>query len=93
MVVIFSDMDQTPRMPRLEDAKDLRFPAGTEVYCTYVNASGWADNIKVPGWQGWDSIVNRWLAIFTGAGAKMTKDNFYQQGNWPIEFDRIVPSN
>ena len=93
VIAIFSDMIQTPRFPRLQDATGLSFPENTRVYCFYVNAT--EGNLAIPGTQSWDRIVNAWVPIFEHSGLIYKQqdgnDNFLTRDKTNLQFDRIFP--
>lgn len=70
-VVIFSDMMHIPWPPTKKEAKDIRFPQNTKIYCFYVNASGRNE---------WDDMINTWGSIFEDAGVEQGNYHFYQRG-------------
>jgi hypothetical protein len=82
IVVVFSDMRQTPRLPTVKDARGLEFPADSSLYCFYVNASGWTD---------WESVLNTWLPIFEQAGLRTTRDDFFQKGDTKGALSELFP--
>jgi hypothetical protein len=81
VLLIFSDMRQTPKMPTPANFAGLRFPEGTEAHCLFVDASGWAD---------WQQSVDLWVKLLTAAGAKITADDFHQKGRTNVAIGRIV---
>ena len=89
VILVFSDMIQTPTMPKPSDAEGLRFPAGTEVYCLFVDPSELANAFKIPGDIAWDAVVRIWRPIFTQAGAVFTE--FYQRADVVAAIDRALP--
>jgi hypothetical protein len=93
VVVIFSDMIQTPKMPTVAMVSGSVFPKGTEVYCFYVNATTVSSDVE--GQRSWNNIVNTWRAIFDRAGLKYETEpghyHFYQRGNTRTVFDRVFP--
>jgi len=89
VLLIFSDMEQTPRMPAVADV-DFQLAGGARVYCFFVNTSGWADRAGVSGGTGWDIVVGRWQSILSSAGASVTKGDFYQEGNILVELPRLL---
>jgi hypothetical protein len=90
IVLIFSDLEQTPQMPAV-DAVDFRFESQPRMACFYVNASRWADKLGVSGGAAFDLVVERWQAIFTRAGAAVSKDDFYQKPNFQAVLPKLLP--
>jgi len=89
VLLIFSDMEQTPQMPAVADV-DFQLAGGARVYCFFVNTSGWADRIGVSVGTSWDIVVGRWQSILSSAGASVTKGNFYQEGSILVELPRLL---
>lgn len=92
VVVIFSDMIQTPKFPDAKEVADLRFPTATEVYCFYVNAT--KERTGVAGQEWWKKIVSSWSSIFAGAGLESVQNDqarFYQRGQTSREMVRLFP--
>jgi hypothetical protein len=89
IVLVFSDMDQTPRMPRLSDAEGLKFPPGTEVYCLFVDASDLARAFHVDGDVAWEALVRIWRRIFAQAGVAFSE--FYQHGDVSAGVNKALP--
>jgi hypothetical protein len=71
VLAFFSDMQQTPRMPKPADFAGIRFPEGTKGYCFYVAA---------PGKNGIQSTVAIWRPLLNSAGIAITENDFHQQG-------------
>ena len=82
VVVAFSDMRQTPRMPTAADATGLSFPAGTTVNCFFVDATGWQD---------WRKTVQNWQELLTKAGASISAESFHQKAETTVELNRMFP--
>ena len=84
IVFCFSDMRQEPGWPTQEEARELKFPEGTEAYFFYVNASGRTN---------WERIVEVWEPILAGAGLQLYTYNslsFFQSGESALWLDRIL---
>jgi hypothetical protein len=71
VLAFFSDMQQTPKMPKPGDLDGIHFPAGTKGYCFYVAA---------PGKNGIQSTVAIWKPLLNSAGIAMTENDFHDQG-------------
>jgi hypothetical protein len=80
VLALFCDMNQTPRQPAPSDAAGIKFPAGAEAHCFYVNASGWMDKAATSGGKSWDTLVDRWISVFTPMGVRSGKGDYYQRG-------------
>jgi len=93
VVIIFSDMIQTPRYPTPNEARELKFPPETEIYCFYVNASE-MDEITGrvrPGIEEWRRLLDVWIPILRNAGVNVDERNFNQRGvDVNRELDRIL---
>jgi hypothetical protein len=82
VLAFFSDMQQTPKMPDAAAFRDIRFPAGTEAYCFYVAASKRYD---------FPATVSLWQPLLNGAGAKISANDFHQQGTVDRGVDVAFP--
>jgi len=82
VIVAFSDMRQTPRMPTAADASGLSFPVGTTVNCYFVDATGWQD---------WRKTVQNWQELLTNAGASISAESFHQKAETTVELNRLFP--
>lgn len=78
VLAFFSDMQQTPRMPKPADFGGIRFPEGTKGYCFYVAA---------PGKNGIQSTVAIWRPLLNSAGIAITDNDFHQQGTVEAAID------
>ena len=78
VLAFFSDMQQTPRMPKPADFAGIRFPPGTKAYSFYVAA---------PGKNGIQSTVAIWQPLLNSAGIAITENDFHQQGTVEAAID------
>ncbi len=84
ILVVFSDMKQTPRMPVPQDAAGLRFPEGTRAHFFYVDATGWTD---------WQRSIDTWYSVLSPTGLVFGASDFYQKGQTAQAINRIFPAN
>jgi hypothetical protein len=80
VLAFFSDMQQTPKMPKPVDLTGIHFPAGTKGYCFYVAA---------PGKNGIQSTVAIWRPLLNSAGIAMTENDFHDQGTVEAAIDSV----
>jgi hypothetical protein len=83
VIMAFSDMQQTPRMPTAAEARDLAFPSGTAFHAFFVDATGY---------QAWNATLRAWQEILTNAGAPVSAANFHQKGQTSVEIERLFAS-
>jgi len=84
IIFCFSDMKQEPQWPSAEDAKNLKFPAGTKGFFFYVDASGR---------KNYDKIVSVWEPVLRHAGLGIYNGqvlSFFQQGNSNLKLNKIL---
>jgi hypothetical protein len=84
VLVLFSDMQQTPRMPS-PDGKELaglRFPSETTASCLFVNATDWRDG---------EGLIQLWKDIFARTGVTIEEKDFCQKGNAGMCVARLQP--
>ena len=92
MLLFFSDMQQTPRLPTAADIKGWKFTNRGEAFCFYVNVTDWVDRSKKGG-ATWDGMVGSWTAVLNAAGLDANpKKNFFQSGDSKIEINRLFPA-
>ena len=82
-LVFFSDMQQTPRMPKPAEMNGIHFPQGTKGFCYYVAA---------PGKNGIQSTVAIWRPLLNAAGISITDNEFNQQGTVDFAIDSNFPA-
>lgn len=82
VLLVFSDMRQTPRMPTAAEARDLSFPGGTVVHALYVDATGWED---------WRQTVQLWQELLSNAGVSISAESFHQKAETSVEINRLFP--
>jgi hypothetical protein len=91
MIIIFSDMIQTPSFPKISDVANLSFPTDSRVCCFYVNAT--RENNKLVGHEEWEKIVNAWIPIFNVVGLHYQNEQgdpqFYERGATKIALEKI----
>jgi hypothetical protein len=93
VVLFFSDMQETPRLPGPADIKGWNFAARGEAYCFYVNVTGWVDHAKTQRGTTWDSLVESWTATLNAAGLDADpKKSFFQSGDSKVEISRLFPA-
>jgi hypothetical protein len=93
MVLFFSDMQETPRLPSPADIKGWGFETRGEAYCFYVNVTDWVDRSKKQKGTSWDSLVGSWTAILNAAGLDADpKKSFYQRGDTQVGISRLFPA-
>lgn len=80
LIAIFSDLIQEPALPNIQDASNLKFPADTEIYCFYVNATGK---------ERWDKLVETWTEVLSSTGLPATNIRFYQRAEMASKFDEV----
>jgi hypothetical protein len=92
MLLFFSDMQQTPRLPGPADIKGWKFANRGEAFCFYVNVTDWVDRSKKGG-TSWDGMVGTWTAVLNAAGLDAApKTNFFQSGDSRVEINRLFPA-
>ena len=79
-LAFFSDMQQTPHMPKAADFTGIHFPDGTKGYCFYVAA---------PGKNGIQSTVAIWRPLLNSAGIAIAENDFHQQGTVNAAIDSV----
>jgi hypothetical protein len=82
VLAFFSDMQQTPHMPKPSDFAGIHFPQGTKAFCFYVAA---------PGKNGIQSTVAIWRPLLNSAGIAITENDFNQQGTVDAAIDSDFP--
>jgi hypothetical protein len=82
VLAFFSDMQQTPKMPKAAEMNGIHFPQGTKGYCFYVAA---------PGKNGIQSTVGIWRPLLNSAGIAITDNDFHQQGTVDFAIDTVFP--
>lgn len=80
ILAFFSDMQQTPHMPKAAEMKGIQFPSGTKGYCFYVAA---------PGKNGIQSTVAVWKPLLNSADIAITDNDFHQQGTVDAAIDSV----
>ena len=98
MLVYFSDMQETPRLPVPGDIKGWSFPQGGTAHCFFVNVTGWADRVvtshagaKASPAGSWNSMTDQWISVFTKLGLKADAQSFHQSGQAAVEIRRLFP--
>ena len=84
IVVCFSDMIQEPRLPTLEDSRDLHFPDNTRGYFFFVDASGL---------DHWNQVLQAWTPLLRRANVDVgdvTTPNFFQYGETDRAMQRML---
>lgn len=84
VILCFSDMIQEPKMPGLAESQDLAFPASSEGFFFFVDASGRSE------WQG---ILHTWVPILTRAGLQIgaeSSPHFFQFGESKLRLAQIL---
>lgn len=84
VLTVFSDLQQTPKMPVAKDLSGIHFPGGTKGYCFYVAA---------PGKNGIQSTVAIWRPLLNSIGIAITDNDFHQQGTVPAAIDVLFPQS
>lgn len=84
VLVCFSDMIQEPKLPTLEEARDLAFPANTRAYFYFVDASGLVR---------WNQVLQAWTPLLRRAGVEIGREetpNFFQYGETDRALQRML---
>jgi len=84
VLAVFSDMQQTPKMPVAKDVTGIHFPNATKGYCFYVAA---------PGKNGIQSTVAIWKPLLNSIGIAITDNDFHQQGTVPAAISVLFPQS
>jgi hypothetical protein len=93
VVLIFSDMVQTPKLP---DAKETRkrgiaFPEGAEAHVFYFNAAELADIRKMKVDEAEKVLLQSWLDAFGAAKLKIAREDFVPAGDAEKSFNQLLP--
>lgn len=92
ILLFFSDMQETPRLPGPADIKGWKFATRGEAYCFYVNVTDWVDHVKKAG-TTWDGMVGSWSAVLNAAGLDADpRKSFFQSGDSKVEINRLFPA-
>jgi len=93
VVLIFSDMVQTPRLPDAQETRRLgvAFPPGAEAHVYFVNAAELADNRKIRMDEAQRELMQAWLGAFGAAKIKISQDDFVPEGDAQKSFNQLLP--
>jgi hypothetical protein len=93
VLLIFSNMVETPRLPRPDIAlkRGLIFPEGTEAHVFYLDGAELASIGRASLYVSEERLVETWLSVFVAARVKIKRENFARPAYVDALFHDPIP--